>query len=176
VRPPRIRRPTPAAWSPSTPGRDYHAYLRGTETVLTSVAPRGAGCPFTLEFEEFTYSHPDVGFSGRFQPAPARTIRFALAPTASPDLYSGTAYHGATRLGAVSIRWISPFLRRAHLQLNTLEGAVAPPAEVEGASFATIFADVGWELTVTDAGTIPLPAELSGVQGPELPNVTRAAR
>jgi hypothetical protein len=53
---------------------------------------------------------------------------------------------------------------------------VAPPAEVEGASFATIFADVGWELTVTDAGTIPLPAELSGVQGPELPNVTRAAR
>jgi hypothetical protein len=149
---------------PIYPRRDYHAYLRGTEAVLTSVAPPGAGCPFTLEFEEFTYSHPDVGFDGRFQPPPARTIRFALAPTASPDLYSGTAYHGATRLGAVSIRWISPFLRRAHLQLNTLEGAVAPPAEVEGASLATILADVGWELTVTDAGTVPLPAELSGVQ------------
>jgi hypothetical protein len=52
---------------PIYPRRDYHAYLRGIEAVLTSVAPRGAGCPFTLEFEEFTYSHVDVGFHGRFQ-------------------------------------------------------------------------------------------------------------
>jgi hypothetical protein len=112
--------------------RDYHSYLRGTAAQLSSIVPVGAPCMFTLDFEEFVYNQPATGFSGSFNRTATRSIRFVLAATATPDLYTGDAYEGATRLGTVSIRWVSPNYRRAHLQVNTLQGAVTPPADVGG--------------------------------------------
>jgi hypothetical protein len=66
-------------------------------------------------------------------------------------------------LGTVSIRWISDLFRRAHLQLHTLNGAEAPPASVGTATFSSIFANAGWDLSFTDGGTVPLPAALAGI-------------
>ena len=40
---------------------------------------------------------------------------------------------------------------------------MSPPASVGNSTFASIFADVGWDLTVADGGTVQLPAALSGV-------------
>jgi hypothetical protein len=151
---------------PIYPRLNYHSYLRGVGATLSSTAPGGAGDSVVLEFEEFVYQQdPDEGFTfrGWFEQAPSRRLRFVLAPTATPGLHSGTAQAGASQHGTVSIRWISSRYRHAHVELHTLEGAVAPPAEVDGVTFATIFADAGWELSVTDAGTFPLPAELSHV-------------
>lgn len=141
---------------------DYHSYLRGTGAQLTSIVPKGAPCTFALDSEEFVYNQPATGFSGTFDSTPTRSIRFVLAQTL-PDFYIGLAFEGATVLGVVSTRWISPSYRRANLQVFTLQSAVTPPAAVDGASFATIFADVGWDLTVTDRGTIDLPQELTNV-------------
>jgi len=141
---------------------DYHSYLRGTVAQLSSTVPAGAPCPFTLHFEEFVYNQPDSGFSGSFNPTATRSIRFVLTQT-FPGVYVGIAMEGITALGTVSIRWISSSYRRASLRVYTLQGAVTPPADVGGASFATIFADVGWELTVTDGGTVNLPPALANV-------------
>lgn len=141
---------------------DYHSYLRGTVVQLSSTVPAGAPCPFTLDFEEFVYNQPASGFSGSFNPAATRSIRFVLTQT-FPGLYVGLAFEGGTALGTVSIRWISSSYRRASLRVYTLQGAVTPPADVGGVTFATIFADLGWELTVTDAGTVNLPPALAGV-------------
>jgi hypothetical protein len=148
---------------PIHPRPDYYSYLRGIGAGPSSTAPDGSDDSVVLEFEEFVYKQPAEGFNGSFEEGPPRRLRFVLTPTASPGLYRGTAHAGTTQRGIVSIRWVSPNFRRAHLQLHTLEGAVAPPAELEGVTFATIFADVGWELSVADGGTIPLPAELSRV-------------
>ena len=63
----------------------------------------------------------------------------------------------------MSIRWISDFFRRAHLQLNTLTGAESPPASVGASTFSSIFADAGWDLSFTDGGGVALPAALSGI-------------
>jgi hypothetical protein len=141
---------------------DYHSYLRGTAAQLTSVVPKGAPCRLALEVEEFVYQQPATGFSGSFDPTPTRSIRFVLAQT-PPDLFIGLAFEGTTLLGVVSIRWISSSYRRASLRVFTLQGAETPPAAVDGASFATIFADAGWEFAVADGGTIQLPPALSGV-------------
>jgi hypothetical protein len=86
-----------------------------------------------------------------------------LRHTGQSHVYAGEAYEGATLLGSVSIRWISPFYRRATLQVNTLQGFESPPASVGTSTFASIFADVNWDLTVTDGGTVPLPGALSGI-------------
>jgi hypothetical protein len=146
---------------PIYPRANYHSYLRGVGAKPSSTPPGGAGDTVVLEFEEFEYVDDPEDFNGRFKPTPTGRLQFALAPTGSPGLYSGTAHADPSQRGTVSIRWISPHYRHAHLQLHTLEGAVPPPAEVEGVTFATIFADAGWELSVTDGGTFPLPAELS---------------
>jgi hypothetical protein len=153
---------------PIYPRPYYHSYLRGIGASLSPAAPGGGSIDLVvLEFEEFVYGYLNEEFkqefNGDFAPAPTRRLRLELTTTATPGLYRGTAHAGPTQVGTVSVRWVSPFYRRAHVQLHTLEGAVAPPAEVDGVSFATIFADAGWELSVTDAGTFPLPAALSQV-------------
>ena len=142
--------------------RSYHSYLRGTGAQLISFVPVGSPCTFSLDVEEFVYNQPVTGFSGSFNPTPTRSLRFVLAQTL-PDLFVGAAFDGTTNLGVVSMRWISSNFRRAQLQINTLQGAVTPPADVGGTTMASIFGAIGWELTVTDTGTIQLPAALSGV-------------
>jgi len=141
----------------------YHSYLKGTGAQLVRIVPKWQPCSFTLSFDEFVYNHPATGFSGSFNSTKTRSIQFVLRHTATPDVYSGEAYDGSTLLGTVSIRWISDFFRRAHLRINTLQGAETPPAAVGAATFATIFADAGWDLTVTDGGTVPLPGALGGI-------------
>jgi hypothetical protein len=149
---------------PSYSRRSYHSYLRGTGAQLVSVVPADwpRPCTFSLDVEEFAYNQPATGFNGSFDTTATRGIRFVLAQTL-PDLFVGSAFQGTTTIGAVSMRWISPNFRRAHLQINTLQGAVTPPADVGGTTMASIFGAIGWELTVTDAGTVPLPAALSNV-------------
>lgn len=140
----------------------YNSYLKGTKAQLVTVVPKGSPCRFTLEFDQFFYTHPGSGFSGSFPSTPNRSVRFVLHTTPTPDLYSGEVYEGATQIGTGSIRWISPHYRRADLRVNTLTGSATPPS-VGGSDFHTIFADVGWDVTVTDGGTVPLPPALSGV-------------
>ena len=140
--------------------RSYNSYLRGTGADLVSA-------PFSLEFEQFTYRHPATGFDGSFPKNPGRRVRFTLEETATADLFRGQMHvlapsGGKTLLGQVSIRWISPFFRRAELQIDTLSGAVPPPA-VDGTDVRSIFADVGWDVTVADRGSIGLPPALAGV-------------
>lgn len=147
--------------------RSYNSYLRGTRAQLFSIVPKSSPCRFTLEFERFNYSHPASGFSGSFPNTPTTRVRFTLSHTSTTDLFTGEMHEllpsgGTALLGTVSIRWISPFFRRANLQVNTLTGSVTPPA-VGGNSFRSIFADAGWDVTVTDGGEISLPAALAGV-------------
>jgi len=147
--------------------KSYNSYLRGTRAQLSTLASRGSPCWFALEFDQFTYQHPASGFEGSFATTPDRRLRFVLNHTATPDLFTGSMYElpasaAPKLLGSVSIRWISPYFRRAELQINTLTGAATPPA-VGGAHFRSIFDDAGWDLAVTDGGTVSLPAALSGM-------------
>ncbi len=143
--------------------RSYNSYLKGTSAQLTTKVHPLVPCYFVLEFDQFFYTHPATGFSGSFAPTADRHVRFVMRSTVTPNLYTGDVFVGTTKIGAVSIRWISTFFRRASVQLNTLNGAVSPPASVGGNDFHTIFGNAGWDVTVTDAGAIALPASLVGV-------------
>lgn len=145
---------------PLYPRRRYHSYLKGTSARLLSFT---SPCSFTLEFDEFVYNHPAAGFSGSFNTTRTRGLRFVLRHTGTADLYSGDVFSGTTLLGTVSLRWVSSFYRRAALQLHTLQGFEAPPASVGGTTFASIFAGVGWDVSFSDGGTVPLPAAISTV-------------
>lgn len=137
--------------------RSYHSYLKGTGVKLFSVVPWGSECTFSLEFDEFVYVHPATGFTGSFNNTPTRSLRCVFRGAGTPDAYTGDALVGTEKVGTISIRWVSEYYRRAHLQINTLKGAVAPPA-VGSTTFATIFADAGWDLTVAEGEQITAPA------------------
>lgn len=154
---------------PIYPRREYYSYLKGTGAVLVT-KKRCDTCWFALSFDEYRYEHPASGFSGTFPSTPDRSLRFVLNRTGTQDFYSGKAYLGNIELGNVSIRWVSPYFRRATLQIHTLDGAEAPqPVTSDSATedFRTIFETAGWDLTVCYAGTISLPASLVGVQDPD---------
>jgi hypothetical protein len=142
--------------------RSYFAYLKGTAAQLQSIVPRMTPCRFTLHFDEFRYTHPATGFSGSFGTTPDRSVRFVMTKSPLSNLYTGEAFAGPTKIGTVSMRWVSPFFRRAALQVNTLQGADTPPA-VGTSTIASIFADAGWDLEVADGGTVQLPPALAGV-------------
>jgi hypothetical protein len=140
----------------------YHSYLEGTSAQLVSFRRPGQECTFTLDLNEWVYNHPATGFSGSFDTTPTRAVRFVMRKTSDPNVYTGEAFAGTTSLGSVSLRWVSKSFRRAELRVHTLQGAVAPPANVAGSTFSSIFADAGYDLTVIDGGQIPLPAALAG--------------
>src|SRR5262249_41139989 len=87
------------------------------------------------------------------------------------DFYTGTVYQGNTVLGSVTMQWVSPHFRRATLTIFCLSGASTPPASVPASGggtedFSTVFNSVGWDLSFSFAGDIPLPPALVGVQDP----------
>lgn len=108
--------------------RDYYSYLEGKSAFMWSFGT----CSFLLTFDEWTYNHPATGFNGSFDNSPARSVRFAFRETDTDDLYTGDAFEGNTKIGTVSIRHVSPYFRRATLQVDTLEGAETPPKSVPG--------------------------------------------
>lgn len=143
--------------------RSYHSYLKGTGANLVAIAAQGSDCPFSLSFDEYVYNQPATGFKGTFGTTPTRSIVVSLHSTATPDLYAGSAFEGTTNLGLFSMRWVSDRVRRAQVEIHTLNGATTPPADVGGTTMASIFGAIGWEVSVTDGGSFALPGSLSGV-------------
>jgi len=143
--------------------RSYHSYLKGTGANFVSIASTSSDCPFSLSFDEFVYNQPATGFNGTFDTTPSRSIAAHMHHAATPDLYSGSLFEGTTNLGLFTMRWISASVRRAQVEIHTLNGATTPPADVGGTTMASIFAAIGWDVSVSDGGGFALPASLSSV-------------
>lgn len=161
---------------PVFPRDRYRSYLRGTRLVVPRATRPNTPCQVTVDVDEFDYTQPAPGsFQGSFPTAPSRSLRFVLtqmpaAPSPLPFLdgprFEGRVLEGGIDRGSVTLRWVSGFLRRAVLEIDTLLGA-APPQPVPSATgtanefFDTVYATAGWQLTVdhVEAQTgIPVPA------------------
>lgn len=136
------------------------------------LVPTSATCQVTLVAEQYFYTQPPAGqHKGTFPAAPSRTVTLKLTPVPAPFPYSltggpyyeGRLFEGGADKGSVTLAWVSPFFRRATLEIDTLTGAVAPTPVPDGAGgtefFDTIFAKIGWQLSmISDQTNIPVPA------------------
>jgi hypothetical protein len=164
-------RPFPLALSspsgiPIYPRNRYYSYWKVVGMTTTPSGP----CRLALAVEEYVYTQPrPPAFDGSFPNRPTRTVTLFLSPQPPPagsggPSFSGVLSQGGTTRGTVSLAWVSRFLRKATLEVDTLAGAVAPqpvPALSGGGTedFKTVFADAGWDLTVLrDQTNIPAPA------------------
>ena len=87
---------------------------------------------------------------------------FPFSLTGGP-YYEGRLFEGGVDKGGVTLAWVSKFFRRATLEIDTLVGAVRPAPVPDGAGgtefFDTVFAKIGWQLTVVqDQLNVPVPA------------------
>ncbi|CAL9339251.1 hypothetical protein [Streptomyces sp. Tu 3180] len=161
---------------PVLPRDRYRSYLRGTRLVVPRRTPLSTPCQVIVDVDEFDYTRPPPGsFRGTFPSTPSRSLRFVLtqvpaAPSPLPFLdgpgFEGRVLEGGIDRGSVTLRWVSGFLRRAVLEIDTLLGAV-PPQPVPNAAgtadefFDTVYATAGWQLTVDHAeaqADVPVPA------------------
>ncbi len=153
--------------------KKYFSYLQGVSAQLSTIGFIGRPCNLSMTFDEFFYVHPATGFDGSFPSVADRTIRMQFEETDKVDYFEGKLYEGDTKLGNITLEWVSPFFRRAELKVQRLEGAVIPqPVAASSGTgtedFSSIFATAGWHLSVTrDNTAVALPDSLVGVQDPE---------
>ena len=131
---------------------DYRSYLKVTKVEKTPVITLGP-CRLTLTVDQFDYTQPPLGsFNGSFPSTPSRTLTIVLTPQTPPpgfvsSYFAGDVYEGSVHKGTFTMGWVSTFLRKATLEIDTLTGAVAPAA-VGSEDFKSIFAAAGWDLRV----------------------------
>lgn len=157
---------------PVYPCSRYHSYLKVTDLVIHTHGW------FTLEIEEYNYIQPSPGFfDGTFSDTPDRRFRVRLGRAPAPPGFIGSYFAGrvlgpATG-GQFTMGWVTPYFRRATLEIDTVEGAVPPGRGETGVrgrplpgsrlppavqDFRTIFATAGWNLNVFYEDTeIPIP-------------------
>ncbi|MFI1255455.1 hypothetical protein ACH4U6_16990 [Streptomyces netropsis] len=147
---------------PIFPRDQYRSYLKGTRLVVPSSTAPGQPCQVTLDVDEFGYTQPSAGsFQGSFPTTPSRSLRFVLkqvpgtapTPTSSGPRFEGRVLEGGIDRGSVTLTWVSSFLRRAVLEIDTLKGAVAPAPVPNAAGtgtefFDTVYATARWQLTI----------------------------
>ncbi|HET9537741.1 MAG TPA: hypothetical protein VFP43_20750 [Mesorhizobium sp.] len=150
----------------------YHSYLRVTSVSAPVLVAGHAQCKLTIVAEQFNYTQPPAGqFKGTFPNTPSRTVTLKLSKVAAPfpfsltggPFYEGRLLEGGVDKGRVTLAWVSKFFRRATLEIDTLVGAVRPAPVPDGAGgmefFDTVFAKIGWQLTVAqDQLNVPVPA------------------
>jgi hypothetical protein len=149
---------------PIYPRSRYHSYLKVTNVERPGLWTYGP-CQLTLTAQQYVYTQPPTGsFNGSFPSPPGtRTVTIVLQQKAAPAGFTssyleGKLYENGVDQGTITMGWVSPFFRRATLEIDVLTGAVGPQP-VGTDDFATIFAKAGWRLhVIRDQTNIPVPA------------------
>lgn len=162
---------------PIYPRNRYYSYLKVTGIRRISFGSR-RNCPLSITAQEYRYTQPAAGsFNGTFSPAPgARTVTLSLQSAPAPfgfsgAYYTGTLLEGGVARGTVELGWVSPYFRRCTIEVDTLNGAVAPQpvpalasskaaaAGLADEDFRTMLGSAGWDARVEyDQVSIPTPA------------------
>jgi hypothetical protein len=143
--------PDPTAGIPILPIANYRYYMR-----VTSIrgAPAGVGLAFELRW----FSAQDVtlfdGSVTRWPQEGAFTALMSAAPAApgfpSPGhvLAGDVADADGTTVGRLSMVLVSPFLRRATLEMDRVPVCELPLDNGAGITWKTVFDKVGWNITI----------------------------
>jgi hypothetical protein len=146
----------------------YYSYLRVIGIQRPPIFTTEP-CRLVLTAQEYVYTQPPAGsFNGTFPAAPGtRTVTIELEhkppPIGFPSVYfEGVLKENGAVRGSFTMGWVSSSFRRAHVEVDTLLGSVAPQAVTGPAGmedFRSVFATAGWDLTVTyDQVDVPVPA------------------
>ena len=143
--------PDPAAGVPILPIPRYRYYLH-----VTQIAPAGDG--FTVAFETYRFTPGGIHLLDGVRTEWPRESTVAARMTAAeapagfpspPSYFTGAVTNDeGTIVGDLSMGFVSPFLRKATIEIDRVPAAEVPLHNGAGVSWKTVFDEVGWELTV----------------------------
>lgn len=149
--------PDPAAGIPVLPRSRYRYYLR-----VTRIAAEGDG--LALEFDALRFAErqepPLASFDGSLsewllEGSYATQLRPTAAPAGvapgQPCFEGEVADRAGVTVGRITAVRVSRFLRRATLEIDGVPAAETPLDNGAGASWRTIFEEVGWDLRVLES-------------------------
>ena len=162
--------PSPAAGIPILARGYYRYYLRVTQILENWTFANG----FVLGFERWRFTRSGASWSGggtwtneglftagmRWQPAPAGY------PSSGDYLAGDLKNPGGTIVGTITMGWISPYLRRATIEIDRVNQAETALNNGAGVDWRTIGDAVGWDLTVDESDvSVPEPGDESWSDG-----------
>jgi Matrixin len=149
--------PDPGAGIPIFARSRYRYYIRVTEPD----EPARDGAAAVLRFELYRYDHPSNTWSaeGTFSAELHRTAAPGGYPHAEEFLRGEVRDASGTQVGEITIGWVSPFVRRAVLEIDRVADCERPLANAAGLGWRAIFEEVGWDLTVAESDVdLPEPS------------------
>jgi hypothetical protein len=133
--------PDPATDIPIFSVADYRCYLR-----VTGVEQSAEGV--TLTIEEHRFQEAGIEFlDGKWPWARGSTFALLLTPGDGPLLTGVLADSRGTPFWEATVRRVSPYLRRATLEIDRVPLSDWPDTSGTDLTMRTVFEEVGWDLT-----------------------------
>jgi len=145
--------PNPSLGIPIFGISEYRYYLRVTNITSFWIFRQ-------IDFEQYRYESPENWINeGSFS---AQLVKTPAPPgyPSSSDYYNGYIHDSAgTRIGDLTMGWISPFLRRATIEIDTVSGSELPSNTGLPTGWKNIFDLVGWDVNVIHSdSSVPEPS------------------
>jgi hypothetical protein len=147
----------PGAGIPIFARSRYRYYIR----VTGPEEPARDGAAAVLRFELYRYDHPSNTWSaeGTFSAELHQTAAPGGYPHAEEFLRGEVRDSSGRQAGEITIGWVSPFVRRATLEIDRVADCERPLANAAGVDWRAIFEQVGWDLTVGESDAdLPEPS------------------
>ncbi len=145
--------PAPSSEVPIFPLSRYNSYLRITQ-ILEGYT---LGSGFTLKFERYTFNAATKTWSAPV--AYSAVMSWAPAPAGySSDFLTGQVKDAANNIVAtLNLGWVSPYLRRAVVEIDTVPGSEAPLNNAAGIAWQTVGNQIGWKIDAYCSSTNVVP-------------------
>jgi hypothetical protein len=149
VPPAALMEPSPADGIPIFARNRYRYYVRVTK-ILQAATVAGR---FTLSFElhRFTAATSSWTLEDKFTAVMAWVPAPAGYPSTADYLSGEVRNSSGTVVASLTMGWVSPFLRRAVLEIDRVPQSERPVDNGAGVNWKTIFDLVGWDLTVRES-------------------------
>lgn len=135
--------PNPAQGIPILPRNQYTYYIRITSILEFATALNS----FNLGYELYKYTAPNTWVKeGNYT---AKMVWMTAPPGyPSPKNYlEGDVKNTAGNIvGRLKMGWISNYLRKAIVEIDTVSGSEAPLNNAAGVDWTTVFNEVGWDV------------------------------
>ncbi|PLS80380.1 MAG: hypothetical protein CYG59_08290 [Chloroflexi bacterium] len=140
--------PNPAQGIPVFPRARYRYYLRVTQ-ILEFLTLANS---FTLGFERYLYNHSSHSWTNEGLFTAQMSWTAAPAGYPSSDYLTGQVKDSTgTAVGQLSMGWVSPFLRKATIEIDRVAASEAPLNNGLGLDIARVYRQVGWDVTVVES-------------------------
>ncbi|MBK8853227.1 MAG: hypothetical protein IPN10_03750 [Saprospiraceae bacterium] len=142
--------PNPALGIPILPRNQYTYYIRITSILEFSTITNS----FNLGYQLYKYTAPNTwALEGSFTAKMIWMTAPAGFPSPSNYLEGDVKNSVGNIVGRLKMGWVSKYLRKAVVEIDTVSGSEAPLNNAAGVDWTTVYKEVGWDVHTYTSST-----------------------